>query len=148
MLTAIGVYDAGSNGLSSPHTVAIWADDASIIAQELFAFNTGILEDGFQYLSVNPMLIEAGRKYVIGVLYSTTNLDSVALSMFDDEYTLHPSITITEGRLNASGFGLPLTQTGDVFFGPNFQFSSVPVPGAVWLFISALGALVVKRRVT
>lgn len=148
LLNAIGVYDAGSNGLASPHTVAVWADDGSIIAQELFAFGSGVLEDGFEYLSILPILLEADRKYVIGVLYPSTNLDTVAVAVFGAEYIVHPNITITEGRLNAGGFGLPLTQTGEVFFGPNFQFTAVPLPGAAWLLISALGAMLISRRAT
>lgn len=146
VLNAIGVYDAGSNGLSSPHTVAMWADDGSIITQELFAFGAGVLEDGFEYLSVLPILLEANRKYVIGVLYPSTNLDTIAVAAFGSEYMTHPNISITEGRVNTGGFDLPLTQTGDVYFGPNFQFTAIPVPGAVWLFASALGALLIRRR--
>ena len=35
-VTAIGILDEGSNGLSSPHTIAIWDDAGSVVFQLRF----------------------------------------------------------------------------------------------------------------
>ena len=147
-VTSVGILDNSSDGLSSPHTIAIWDDTGTAVLQLLVPAGGGTLDNGFRYLEVNPLSLNADTKYVIGAYYFPGNMDDVAVAMFSSEYQLDPAITILGGRSRVGSLGVPLTDTDEVYFGPNFQFTAVPVPGAVWLMLSALGVLGVTRRRT
>lgn len=145
-ITSIGILDDSSDGLSSPHTVGIWDDAGNIVFQILVPTGGGDLDNGFRYLEVNPLALDADTKYIIGVTYFDGNMDAVAVANFSSEYQLDPAITILGGRSGIGSTGFPLTDTDEIYFGPNFQFTQVPVPGAVWLMASALGLLGFARR--
>ncbi len=145
-ITSIGILDDGSDGLSSPHTVAIWDDSGNVVIQLLMPAGGGELENGFRYIDVNPLALTGDTKYVIGAYYFGTNMDDVAVALFSSEYQLDPAITILGGRALTGSLGFPMTDTNEIYFGPNFRFSQVPLPGAVWLLLSAIGLLGISKR--
>lgn len=144
-LTAIGILDSASNGLSSPHTITIWDDTGAAVLQLLVPAGGGELDSGFRYLDINPFVLSADIKYVIGVNYFGNNLDPVAVADSASQFVLDPTLTILGGRAGFDSLGIPLTETSEIYFGPNFRFSNVPLPGAVWLMLSGLGLLGVTR---
>lgn len=141
MVTAIGIFDLGGDGISSPHTVAIWDDSGNVITQQLFPAGGGDLLDGFRYIEITPLDLMADIKYTIGVFFFANNTDEVLVANSSNEYSLDPRITILGGRSRIGSLGAPDMDTSEVFIGPNFQFTAVPVPAAVWLMAGALGVL-------
>ncbi|MEM7082503.1 MAG: VPLPA-CTERM sorting domain-containing protein [Pseudomonadota bacterium] len=145
-VTAIGILDAGSNGLSSPHTLAIWDDLGNVVIQLLVPAGGGELDNGFRYLDINPLVLTADTKFVIGAYYFGGNGDSVAVATSASDYVLDPALTILGGRALTGSLGFPGEDTDEIYFGPNFRFTAVPLPGAAWLLISALGIMGALRR--
>lgn len=147
LLTSVGILDNASDGLSSPHTITIWDDAGNSVLQLLVPAGGGELDSGFRYLDINPFTLTADTKYVIGVNYFGNNQDEIAVAEMSTQFVLDPTITILGGRSRIGSLGIPLDDTSDVYFGPNFRFSNVPLPGAVWLMLSGLAVLGVRKRV-
>ncbi len=148
VVTDLGYYDFGSDGLSDAHPVAIWTSTggAPLVTASVPAGMGGTLVNGSRYVPVTPTLLAAGS-YTIGG-YSPALTDSVAINAAT--ITTAPGITYVGSR-SAQGVGLTFpsgdTQgytNGD--FGPNFQFSNVPEPSAGALVLAGAGLFWVIRR--
>lgn len=64
-VSALGFYDDGQDGLSSPHRVAILrtADDRAVA--ETTVQSSSLLDGVFRWEPVGPVVLEAGREYVL-----------------------------------------------------------------------------------
>ena len=145
-VNSLGIFDQGSDGLSSAHSVAIWDEVGSLLVLQLFPTGFSILDDGFQFIDITALELTAGLKYTIGVLYTGSNSDLVTIANFASDYVTDPNVSITGGRRFDGGFGYPATTVSEVFLGPNFRFTAVPLPAAFWLLGSALLGLLANRR--
>ena len=143
-VTALGIFDQDGDGLNDVHSIAIWnADDGSVITQQLFPPGSGTdLIDEFRYINITPVTLAGDGKYIVGVFYPTTASDAVVIANFDADYMSESVINVLGGRRSSgTGFAFPGLTPDEEAFGPNFQFTVVPLPAAVWLMLGGLAML-------
>jgi hypothetical protein len=136
LVTNLGLFDFGNDGLNASHTVEIWTNGGSLLAGVTIPAGTGTsLINGFRYVSVPPFQLAPGT-YTIGGFYAA----------FDgDNALLNASITSASGLSyvgSRSGFGFTFPSSDafnnpNSYFGPNFQFSTVTTPdsGSTWALL-------------
>jgi hypothetical protein len=149
LVTQLGLWDQGNNGLNASHVVSIWTSTGTLMAQTTIPSGTGAtLIDGVLFVSITSVLLPAGS-YTIGGFYGR----------LDDRFAVRASAIATASELtyngsrSRGGFAFP---QGNFFgnlnsyFGPNFQFTTaVPTPDAgstVSLLGFALFGLAAVRR--
>lgn len=149
-VTALGIFDFDGDGMSDVHTLAIWTSAGDLITQQLFVPGTGTtLIDQFRYQEIVPIMLQGDEKYIIGAYYPGTAGDAIAVANFANEFETSAFITALGGRVaSTDGFTFPDVESSAHFFGPNFQFTVVPVPAAAYLFLTGLITLlgVARRR--
>lgn len=150
---ALGVYDAGQDGLAGPAQVGLWlASGGAPLVQTTVAAGTDAALDGyFRFVPVTSTALTPGIEYIVGAY-----LDSDATSLFGGNGVVDPRVTVVDARYSAFGnatFEFPgLTDPGTeggAFLGGNIQLNPIPLPAAAWLFGSGLvglGSLARARR--
>jgi hypothetical protein len=123
LVTQLGLWDQGNNGLNASHVVTIWTSTGTLMAQTTIPSGTGAtLIDGFRYVSITSVLLPAGS-YTIGGFYGRLT----------DRFLIHPSTITTDsgvtynGSRSARGFAFPpgnFFGNANSYFGPNFQFTT------------------------
>jgi hypothetical protein len=161
-LGALGVYDAGYDGIANPANVGLWTADGTLLTETVVPQGTaGELDGQFRFSDVTPVVLQAGVEYVVGAfldgdLASSFSTDP-SWAGFGGVGSIDPRVTIIEDRYSGSStlsYAFPgLTDIQDLggvpyaWVGANFREASVvPVPAAVWLFGSALAGLGAVRR--
>ena len=62
------VFDQGANGLTTSHTVGIWAPDGTLLASVLVpAGLVGTLDGQFRSINIAPLVLPVGVGYIVGV---------------------------------------------------------------------------------
>jgi len=152
IVTALGWYDHGADGLNNPHPVGIYLTATQQLVAPAATVTTQSPLDtatSFRFEPIAPLTLSANVTYtIVGYgagpnwdLYVTNPAGGVA---FD------PSITYNRWRTAAaSGLQFPTTagQNGVVqqlFFAANFQLTPVPEPSSLLLLGS--GALLLLAR--
>jgi len=161
LITQLGVFDSGGDGLANPHEIGLWRDDPGHLTGTLLASATvpagtdAPLIGGYRWVSISPVLIpHALASYVVGAQYSTGDAD--------DTVTPHPSpfgpdigAVPVNGRLAyASELTFPAAYTsppsegipGERFFEPNLQYVVVPEPSVWFLLPGSLFWIFLRRR--
>jgi hypothetical protein len=149
MVTRIGYFDVNGDGLAESHEVGIW-DLGGALMGSVFVSTTDPLTDGFRYALSPAISLIAGHSYVIGGFESGGN-DAIWLSGLS-QFAMAPELSYGEQKtMYAASFSRPDT-TATTFiggnFGPNFEFSTVPVPEPTVPFLIGLATLrfAVRRR--
>jgi hypothetical protein len=159
----LGFYDEGGAGLTEPHRVGIWDDQAQLLGSVIVdRGEPGILAGGYRYISASAILLEPGRTYTIG---ATVPL-GIGLGQMDfyPYYDVWPDTIVTDPRVvpeswsaeyrghagvsGSQGLGTlhcpsPITSTGR-FLAANFAFEEIPEPATGWLALAL--AATVRRR--
>jgi hypothetical protein len=133
VLTDLGVFDLGDEGLITSHVVTIWTSTGTQLVQATVPDGTSAtLVDSFRYVAVPPTLLPAGD-YIIGASYPYNNGSNNG-----DRIIFHAAATTASGvTYNGTYFGFwdsvsppqvpqPDGTLNDGFFGPNFQFTTPP----------------------
>lgn len=149
---ALGVRDWDGGGLVNPHQVGLWDAAGNLLAVTLVT--PGESTGGFRYADLDPVLLDAGRTYVIGATYIHLDADPVGISRTWDggSPNYHPAVTFDTIRFgdSISGLSYPeLTGSPDVnlgLFGPNAHFVMVPEPATVMLLGLGVVTLLLGRR--
>lgn len=151
VVTDLGFWDSGQDGLAGEHEVAIWdATTQSMLAQTVVQAGTASTLIGeWRYESIAGLALAPGE-YVIGAYYHPSGGPVDNYTAIVSSVDTAPEITLTASAVddNPSGGGpypltFPATKGGaNGRFGPNFQY--IPAPGA--LGVLALGGLVATRR--
>lgn len=134
VVTDLGVYDAGDDGLAEEHTVTIWDASGAVIATVPVPATGSTpppTEAGFRYVQLpNPVTLPAGQ-YTIGAYY-TTSADAL-----DDQQVpaLSAEVTYDAGR-SGTGAAEPTTPASAGYFGPNFRFVPSQQPDVFTLTVS------------
>lgn len=126
-VTSLGVFDYGQDGLGSAIPVGLWDEDGDLLAMVTVPVGTVAKErDGFRYVSIDAVTLNAGRRYVIAAGYRPKAGEGVvggstSTKFFSDgsirwtgrrrttnesELTFPPApLEQEKGGLNSGGFG-------------------------------------------
>jgi hypothetical protein len=134
-VSALGIWDMGSDGLADSHQVGLWDTSGNLLASVSFAAgNSGTLmgPDGFRFLDLASPVNLAVGSYLIGAAYAPDDDDQIAYLAGPMSAT---GISYVGPKLSADGTGFaPPTDDSAASggaFGPNFLFteaSAVPEP--------------------
>lgn len=141
-VTALAVFDAGSDGLNASHAVGIWDAKANLLASVVVpAAVAAPIQGGFRYEFISPLALAVGSVYYVG---SVNGFDDDPWEQDPSVLTAAPEITYLSRQYEASGGGLvfpDLAGSGTTgYFGGNFLFTTtaVPEPGSLVLLGSGL----------
>jgi hypothetical protein len=135
LVTQLGLFDEGNDGLNTSHIVTIWTSTGTQEAQGTVpSGGTGGLTS-FRYVSIAPILLPAGS-YTIGGFYSTA---SDRFFVQASSIATASGVTYDGSRLGL-GFAFPPGDIGgfaNSYFGPNFEFTTVTTPdsGSTWALL-------------
>lgn len=150
VVTSLGAYDMGRDGLAASHQVAIWRVDGFRLFRTTVPGGTAAdLVGHFRYVPITPTTLLAGQEYVVaaanyGEGYDPYCWDPTTISISPDITYLHSRdrfgstevIPFPTGEQNFATYG---------YFGGSFQYEIVPAPGGVGLVLAGV-ALATRRR--
>lgn len=150
-MTALAVFDAGSDGLNVSHAVGIWDASGNLLASTTVPAGTvAPIMGGYRYESISGLALTAGDVYYVG---SVNGVDNDGWLQDPSVLTAAPEITYLSRRYEVSGGGLvfpDLAGSGTTgYFGGNFLFASgtaTPEPGTLLMLGSGLLATVGAAR--
>lgn len=148
-VSSLGFFDYLGNGLGESHTVGIFDSAGNLLTSAVVSSGTGNPLDGaFRYTDIAPVTLSAGGTYTAAALF-LTNADVVGYADVEDAL-VNPAISL--GSLPAryifqTGTELQFpTETAalgttEMYYGPNFKLTAVPLPGALIMFGSGIAGL-------
>ena len=158
MLTALGAYDSGADGLAGAADVGLWDTSGNLLASAVVPAGTGGTLDGlFRFTSIAPFALVGGTHYVVGAFEPSDNASSLGTGQ-GGTGSINPLVTIYEDRFSNfnSAFSYADTSDGNLggaWLGGNFELGggSVPEPASWALMLigfGGLGAALRRRRAT
>lgn len=154
-VSALGIWDEGSDGLSERHEVALWNNSGTLLASTILgagASGDQVVASASQlgswrFNDIAPLVLTPGT-YVLGTVSG-----SDAFRTFVQSITLDPAISnFDSGKYSSGGtLAFPTLDESSAFslFGPNLILNGtqVPTPGSLALLgLGVLGLLHVRRR--
>jgi len=137
VVTHLGTWDQGGDGLAAQHDVGIWALGGTLIGFTRIGSGTAHpLESGFRWKALDtPFILSANTTYRIGddpVSPDAEEMHSERATLI----TMHPHITYGGRVTNASDtFSYPhgTPNIDRVMLGPNSKFQVIPEPSLIQL---------------
>lgn len=128
-VTQLGLLDLGTPGFAESHRVGIWDSGNNLVTEVTFATGqSGTLNNGFRYLPVSPVTLQANQLYSVG-FWSAGSLDSYAYST---TATFAPELSFGGASVApGGGFAAPYEVHNGLnygVFGANIEISPVPEP--------------------
>jgi hypothetical protein len=149
VVSALGIWDEGQDGLAHSHRVGLWDDDAHLMGSVVVPVGThGQLVGEFRYQTLEaPVVLNAGHVYRLGAEYGLLNLDSWKNNTLGGTAVFSSEIT-PNSAASALGFAFPVTTLPQSYVGPSAIYTAVPegrqsglvVGGGCWRFWGCVGA--------
>lgn len=147
---SLGVYDNDGDGLSTAREVGLWrVSDLSLLASVVVGSGlAGVLDGGFRFAAITPVLLTVGSQYRVSVVYRSG--DGPGDKLVDTVPTAAPGITLSPGTYSAGIFvgsiTAPYPTTFSSLWRSTANFTLVPEPGSALLTVLGGGALLLRRR--
>jgi hypothetical protein len=146
MVSALGWYDAGSNGLLNPHTVGIYSSSGTLLVSATVpSGTTGTLDNGFRMVSITPFRLNPGSYVIAG--FNPNSSDPFLTST-----TFIAAAGITPTNINryewSSALAFPSQSASFSYGAANFEFTPTPEPSTLLLSLGAFAALGLKKRLS
>lgn len=145
-VVALGVYDAGGDGLTESHPVGLWDVTGTLLGSTTVPAGGGTLVDGFRFVSISDLRLDPGSYVVAARMGSEFYLRGQP----GPGISTGPAVAFQADRyLESRQLDFPIFSAGGGYhgwFGGNFQY--VPVPEAsAWAtgLVFGLGALMTVK---
>lgn len=152
LVTSLGYWDEGGDGLSEAHQIGIWSNDGSALlaSATITAGTSANLDGAFRYVDIADVLLAGSTSYLIGGYTGLNGTDAVIRFT---SATAGSDVSLGSTRFDPfCGFCAPTGIQGTTFdfgyFGPNVNgdVSAVPEPSSLALLGLALAGLGAARR--
>ena len=153
-VSSLGFFDFLGDGLGESHTVGIFDNAGELLSSTVVPSGTvSLLDDGFRYNDIAPITLSAGETYTAAALV-LSNADFIGYADVEDAL-VNPAISLgslparyiihteTELQFPTETVGLAGTE---MYYGPNFKLTVVPLPSALLLFGSGFVILFLGLR--
>jgi PEP-CTERM motif-containing protein len=150
-VSALAVFDAGSDGLNVSHAVGFWDASGNLLASVVVPAGVAApIQGGFRYEPITPLALTVGNVYYVG---SVNGIDNDPWEQDPSVLTAAPQITYLSRQYEFSSGGLVfpnLVGSGTTgYFGGNFLFTTgvpVPEPGTFMMLGGGLVAIFSAAR--
>ena len=139
IVTHLGVYDTGGNGLDQVHPVGLWNGENTLLASATVPAGTAAaISDGYRYVPLTESVTLSPGVYDLGAHYY-----NIQEGFGDPYFELVDSVTLPAGAafetalIKSSFFGLThpvepiFGNFGTSFFGPGALYTAVPEPTTI-----------------
>jgi hypothetical protein len=157
-VTALGIWDFGSDGLPQSFEIGLWLTATATLPEILLASavidsadpidpSVTVAGGQWRYETLgSPVALAAGTTYTLGAFISHDLTDEDSLFLQYSSLTLDPNVTVADTRrfLGGEGFNFPTNSlpAGDLFRGQvNARLAPTAIPAPASLVLLAFGVI-------
>lgn len=150
----LGVFDAGSDGLTSSHEVGLWTLGGTHLATATVGPSSTLSDPSasglgsYVYSDITDVVLGAGTYVIAANYFGSSDLVSYASQGIFSNDAAVTYIDKAWSSAGSSSVSIPVSFSASQqgYFGPSFQIATIPVPAAFPLLFAALGGLAFAAR--